>query len=281
VTAWGSLGRYQFGKYLFTRAQEAEGSWWDEESDKPAPSTSTYGMYREPNELEASVYAQGYAPAMDVGSMEVWHHPPAVPLEERRIVGNAAAKAERRVNPPTYGAEGTGRFVASKSWHELHSPTDVLAEMHVDKGSRAMTTTMIGMAENAARERTGQSLQPGSSLSPHSQRLVEQMKSAGLVSPSHEYSANQLTFRPAMPVGPMGGIEGLFSDVMHGVESGWEETPHPVPASEVEAGRQTGREIIRQMRPRPDKPVPPAPGAARPRSRQEQSGHVPRSVRSA
>jgi hypothetical protein len=242
------LGRYQFGKYLFTRAHEDEGSWWDEE-DQPAPSTTTYGMYREPTENETTAHGGWAAPAYDVGAMEVWHHPPAIPLEERRIVGNATARAQRRANPPTYGAEGTGRFVASKSWHEAYSPTDVLAEMHVDKGSRAMTTTMIGMAENAARERTGQSLQPGTSLSAHSQRLVEQMKAAGLVSRSHEYSANQLTFRPAVPVGPRGGIEGLFSDVQRGVEQGWKDIPHPVPALEVERGRQTGREIIRKMRP--------------------------------
>ena len=253
MSAQGSLGRYQFGKYLFTEEHEAEDNWYDE-NDEPVPGTSTtrYGMFRGPNERERGLYGDDWASAYDVGKMEITHTPPVEELPKRRVVGNAAAKQERLENPRAIGAEGTGRVVHSRGFHERYSPTDTVDFLLVDRGSRTMVPTMLGMAQRAARENTGRDLQASTSLSSHSQKLVDKLKGAGLVPQSHEHSANRLTFLPPMPVGTPGGLEGFFSKLMRdrAIDP---DLPEPIPVPEVEAGRQEGREIVRRARPWKDK----------------------------
>ncbi len=291
MPAQESLSNYQLGKYLFTKEHiDADGNFGI------APQTQ-YKMYRDPS-AEEWAEEPDYAPARDVGTLTVSHLPPEelAPQLTRRVTTNRPGMRRR---PEVFqqklrGAEGPGRIVASQAWHERYSPKDVVHLLTVGERSKAMTPTLLALGQRQAKETTGQALQASTDLSAHSQRLVDRFKEAGLVSASHETEhRNQITFLPELPVGPAGGLEGFFSTVqglherkrrilanrqrMGYSHDTMPEVETPIPLADVQRAKAEGREMIRSLRPRAPKTdvAPPR------RSREEQSGHVPRSVRDA
>jgi hypothetical protein len=238
-----SLGAYQFGRYLFTKEREEAHPRRYEEGDYP-PQTR-YTMARQPNEVEREGHGADYAPAFDAGTMDVLHHPAAEPLPVNRVVGNAAGMAAHAERQQTQRANTS----YSQSFKEKHLPRDEVDFLTVEKASRLMVPTMLGLGQRAARANTGQDLQASTSLSPHSQRLVDRLKKAGMVPEEHFSIPNEMTFTPAWPMSTPGGIEGHFSTLMsrRKREGGGEE---PIPATEVAAGKEEGRNRVRRMRPK-------------------------------
>lgn len=258
MSADESLSKYQLGKYLFTREHIEEGGLWGDTAQ------TSYKMYRDPN---AGEWAEepDFAPARDVGTLTVSHRPPDMipPNLLRRRVGNVAGRAEMR-RPGVFehmakGGEIPGpgsdieakRVVTSKSWKARHAPSHEVELLTVAKESRTMVPTMLALGQRAAKETTGQDLRASTDLSAHSQRLVDRLKGAGMVPSSHETEhRNQITFAPPLPVGPPGGLEGLYS-AMRGARERWPGQPMEdlIPATDVERARQEGREMVRAMRP--------------------------------
>lgn len=113
-----------------------------------------------------------------------------------------------------------------------------------------MVPTMLALGQRAAKETTGQDLRASTDLSRHSQRLVDRLKGAGMVPGSHETTyRNQIDFAPALPVGPPGGLEGLYSAMRAARQRFAGDMEEPIPATDVERARQEGREMVRAMRP--------------------------------
>lgn len=258
MSAQGSLSNYQLGKYLFTKEHIEEGGLWGD-----TPQTS-YKMYRSPSEGEEAE-EPGWAPARDVGTLTVSHRPPdMIPSNLlRRRVGNVAGRAEMRRpgvfehmaqggEMPTPGSDiEAKRVVTGQSWKQRHAPSHEVELLTVAKESRTMVPTLLALGQRAAKETTGQALRASTDLSRHSQRLVDRLKESGMVPSSHETEhRNQISFGPALPVGPPGGLEGLYS-AMRGARQRWPKQPmeEPIPAVDVERARQEGREMVRAMRP--------------------------------
>jgi hypothetical protein len=111
----------------------------------------------------------------------------------------------------------------TKPEHEVH-------ELFGTKEDRVGNMTMLGMAENAAREE-GATLLPSTDLSQHSSRLVGKLKMAGVVdSDASTRVTNDSQFHEPWSI-RMGGKAR-------------------VPAEEVEAGRQTVRKTLKDSKPR-------------------------------
>ena len=251
MSAQEALSKYQLGKYLFTKERIPEGGLFSGDD----PQTS-YKMYREPSEGEWAEEPD-YAQASDVGTLTVAHHPrqEIPPQVTRHVVRNAAAKAEARqpgvLDSKLAGAEGCGRIVASKGWHERYSPTDIVHLMTVAKESRTMVPTMLALGQRAAKETTGRDLQPSEDLSVHSQRLVDRFKEAGVVPESHSSVRNRIDFLPPIPTGVPGGLEGYLSRIQQHKQRYGQmvDMEEPIPLPDVERAKAEGREIVRRARP--------------------------------
>jgi hypothetical protein len=110
--------------------------------------------------------------------------------------------------------------------------------------------TMLGLAQREAKASTGQDVQASSSLSTHSQRIVDKLKTAGMVPEGHESTPNQLTFTTAWPLSTPGGLEGHLSTLIARRKREGGGGEEPIPATEVAAAKETGRDIVRRARPK-------------------------------
>jgi hypothetical protein len=96
------------------------------------------------------------------------------------------------------------------------------------EGARAPNMVMLGIAENAARSE-GTSLMPAEDLSKHSSRLIEHLKGTGAVPEgSSTRVTNKIQFSPEYSLGPRSV-----------------EPSRRVPEEQVQAGRQTVRQVLR------------------------------------
>jgi hypothetical protein len=112
--------------------------------------------------------------------------------------------------------------------------------MSMARKHRAMAGTMLGVANNDALAQTGIGLSPSSNLSQHSHRLVTKLGARGVLN------------KAQVPDQPMNDITWEEPRPARGASAFDAADYHPIPHAEMEAGRQTVRNMIRPKRHRPD-----------------------------
>src|SRR5262245_2934644 len=123
--------------------------------------------------------------------------------------------------------------------HKSTPAGDEVDVMIMSKEARHMGPTMLGVAANAALA-GGRELRAPTSLSTHSQRMVDTLKERGAVPTEHKAAWNSLDFVAPRSTGVWGGLEGQVSS-MTGAEQ-------PVSVNEVKAGQRTMRSILGRRR---------------------------------
>lgn len=225
----------QFGSYLLSRERHEDPDW----SSSPH---SRYTLYRK-SPAEDPDYP---APAEHVGSMMIKHDIGSSVTRYAGPVGEPTTKAPASPEMATRGFNQRWAGRASRHGGQIplfeHKSTraqDEVDLMTVAKEARHMAPTMLGVAANAALQR-GSELRAPTSLSTHSQRMVDTLKERGAVPSEHKAAWNSLSFEPPHSTGVYGGLEGLHSTL-----TGDEKA---VPVSEVKKGQRTMRSILGRRR---------------------------------
>jgi hypothetical protein len=233
-----SLGAYQFGRYMVTKEfTEASERTDDRVATKPY---TRYVMTRQPSEVEREGLGDRNAPAFEASTMDITHHPAIEPLPPRD-----PAKVPRA---SWLGVAGGGATY-SEGYKAKRLPTDEVDYLTVEKASRVMVPTMLGLGQRQAKANTGKDLRASPSLSEHSQRLVDKLKASGMVPEDHFSIPNEMNFLPAWPVNTPGGLEGHLSTLLSRIKRD-DAQEFPIPATEVAAAKQEGRNMVRRTRPK-------------------------------
>ncbi len=248
-----SVSKHQFGNYMMSEE--------DFNFGEGSTNYTRFKLYREPTAEEGSSHWES---ARDVGSLEVAHYPARSHTQMPGPLGDAVHGqpggtapgtppemtqrgynehwARRTALTPSM-AEGEGGVVGQIPLfkHVSTHANDTVDLMSVPKESRHMVGTMLGVAGNRAIANTGRPLAAPHSLSPHSQRTVQHLQSAGAVPEGHTFHSNSLDFIAPQSMGTPGGLEGLAAAMPHDNPS-----EKPIAASEVREGQALSRHVLRQ-----------------------------------
>lgn len=228
MPAADALNPRQHKEYIYTRATMEGG--YDNDLDE-------YKLIRRTtNEL-------GDVAHHEVGKMDVERRP-----ARPEHIGHTPSEIGREYDEDWYTGYKSSTPVETSSGKVIGQqgrlfgykpPLPASHEVHYLAGTRehrAMNMTMLGVAENVARSE-GTTLNPSDDLSRHSSRLVGHLKMSGAVPDSASTRVtNSIQFQSPYPA----GRQPFFP----------EDRLHP---DEVEAGRNTVRQIIRGDKPRRNK----------------------------
>jgi len=255
-----SFSEAQFGKHMVTREKfNFAGGSYDPKVDT---SYTRYQAYAQPKDPMSG--------ARHVGMLEVAHHPA---ISSNLYAGPVGETTQSSAMPQGWNAKWAEKHAVGmpqnpKNWaintndipgqiplfkHRSTKPFDAVDTMIMSHEGRHMASTLLGVAGDASIAQ-GRHLQASTSLSSHSQRMVNKLKDVGAVPQSHSAHANSLDFTPSMEMPQRGGLEGLHSSLTHEAKSypatAGDTAEEPIAASVARKGQRGVRNVLRAGKPR-------------------------------